>query len=558
MTGIAIQRAIGRFKRPQRVVNICFITVFVFSTLLTWREVVVLERAYVSNQRNSLDNIATVLDRQLQYSIDNLQFYRSAMTHALQTPISTDKSRKALAEFEASRTRPFWQFRLDMKRSLPISGVSDEFVSSSSYLVRDAGTMRDELQAALELSYIMQLSDRQRDLQRRIFYASRSGFFLSSTPPVDDASIVALYYRLVAQPYFIAQSPQNNPDRALQWTHTYNPTSATGQVITAAVPLDYNGRWYGVLAMDFPIVAMHRFLQDARRDEDEGTLLLYDSQLSMIASSAEYDPHTTLFDPGQQAEIASAISAAKRGEEGELRMDSRFVTWSKLNNFDGVLLKVHTLEEGVQGEFGRISIVLSILWVLSTLMLGACWLVVRRLVSNLLTLQHKLTWRANYDALTNLYNRGAFFDIARAMAARCQQQGSSFCVIQMDLDFFKSINDRYGHHAGDKVLAHAAAILGSSLRQEDIAGRVGGEEFCVVLPGATLEDAMLVAERIRARLSKKELLLKQGQTVRISASFGVSNAQAQQDYNFERLQSVADRRLYKAKQSGRDQVCAEG
>ncbi|MRT55697.1 cellulose biosynthesis regulator YedQ [Enterobacteriaceae bacterium RIT693] len=551
MIGNAFERFLSRYKRPQWVVNLCFIVVFIFSTLLTWREVAVLESAYISNQRNSLDNVATALDRQLQHSIDNLLFYRNTMHYALQSPISTDVSRKALADFAIQRTQPYWQLRLDLNRGMPINGVSDEFVTHNSLLDRDKSLLYPELGAALEFSYIMQLADGKRDLQRRMFYASRAGFFLSSTPPENDPGIVSLYYRLIDQPYFVAQSPENNPDRGVQWTHTYNPGSRSGQIITAAVPLDLNDRWYGVLAMDFPVNAMHQFLQSQSHDRYEGTVMLFDKTFTLIASAAEHVSRAPVFDVKQQAEIARSMES---GEAGELRMDSRFVTWAKLMNFDGVLIKVHTLSEGVQGEFGRISIVLTILWLLFTLMLGISWRVIRRLVSNMLTLQQTLSWRANYDTLTRLYNRGAFFDIARNLAQDCQRKEQPFSVIQMDLDFFKGINDRYGHHAGDKVLSHAAALLGSVIREEDVAGRVGGEEFCVVLPGANLAEAASIAERIRVRINTKELLLVAGQTIKISASFGVSCAHERHDYDFEHLQSIADGRLYKAKENGRNQV----
>lgn len=557
MFGKAIQRVIGRFRSPQKIVNICFIAVFVFSTILTWREVVVLEGAYVANQRNSLNNVATLLDRQLQHNVDNLLFYRNTMHYALQTPISTDRTRKSLADFDLLRTQPFWQLRLDLNRSLPMNGVSDEFVQGSPLLDRDEQTIHNELGSALELSYIMRLSDRSRTLPQRMFYASRSGFFLTSTPPANDPQIVSLYNRLIARPYFSAQSPENNPTRMLKWTHTFNPNNPAGQIITAAVPLDYDGRWYGVLALDYPIDSLHHFLQQARYDDHEGTLLLYDNELNPIASSADQLPNHSLFTAPQFALIANAVTAAIPGEQGEIRMDSRFITWAKLNNFDGLLVKVHTLEEGVQGEFGRISIVLSILWMLFSLMLFVSWVVIRRLVNNMFTLQQTLTWRANYDTLTRLYNRGAFFDIARKMSQECKQHGQPFSVIQMDLDLFKSINDRYGHSSGDKVLAHAAAMLSDAFRTGDVAGRVGGEEFCIVLPDTTLEEARKVAERIRVRINSRELLLKQGNTVRISASFGVSSAFEFNDYDFERLQSYADHRLYKAKQNGRNQVCSQ-
>lgn len=553
--GNALQRVIGRFKNPQKVVNLCFIFVFLFSTVLTWREAVVLEGAYVANQRNSLDSVATLLDRQLQHSIDNLLFYRNAMLYALQSPISTDRTRKSLADFDTLRTQPFWQLRLDLSRSLPMSGVSDEFVNKSPLLDRDEHTLHSELSSALELSYIMRLSDSSGKMPQRMFYASRSGFFLTNTPPANDPNIVSLYYRLIARPYFSSQSLQNNPQRSLKWTHTFNGNYTSGQIVTASVPLDFNGRWYGVLALDYPIESLHNFLREAKYDDHEGTVLLYDNELNPIATSARSLPQHELFTAPQLARIANVVTAAKQGEEGELRMDSRFITWAKLNNFDGLLVKVHTLEEGVQGEFGRISIVLSILWMLFTLMLFASWMVIRRLVNNMFSLQQTLTWRANYDTLTRLYNRGAFFEIARKLSQECEQQGLPFSVIQMDLDLFKSINDRFGHSCGDKVLIHAAAMLSDAFRTGDIAGRVGGEEFCIVLPETTLEEATKVAERIRVRINTKELLIKQGNTVRISASFGVSSSFEFSDYDFERLQTYADHRLYKAKQGGRNQVC---
>lgn len=555
MFGNAIQRVISRFKNPQKVVNLCFIFVFLFSTVLTWREAVVLEGAYVANQRNSLDSVATLLDRQLQHSIDNLLFYRNAMLYALQSPISTDRTRKSLADFDTLRSQPFWQLRLDLNRSLPMSGVSDEFVHESPLLDRDEKTLHSELSSALELSYIMRLSDRSGTMPQRMFYASRSGFFLTNTPPANDPGIVSLYYRLIARPYFSSQSQQNNPQRALKWTHTFNPDTTSGQIVTASVPLDFNGRWYGVLALDYPINSLHSFLQQAKYDDHEGTVLLYDNELNPIASSLGELPTHSLFSAPQLAQIANVVTSAKQGAQGEIRMDSRFITWAKLSNFDGLLIKVHTLEEGVQGEFGRISIVLSVLWLLFTLMLFASWIVIRHLVTNMFSLQQTLSWRANYDTLTRLYNRGAFFEMARKLSQECEQLGLPFSVIQMDLDLFKSINDRFGHSSGDKVLIHAAAMLSDAFRTGDIAGRVGGEEFCIVLPDTSLEEATKVAERIRVRINSKELLLKQGNTVRISASFGVSSAAEFSDYDFERLQTYADHRLYKAKQGGRNQVC---
>ncbi|CCJ92089.1 FIG00554227: hypothetical protein [Cronobacter turicensis 564] len=108
------------------------------------------------------------------------------------------------------------------------------------------------------------------------------------------------------------------------------------------------------------------------------------------------------------------------------------------------------------------------------------------------------------------------------------------------------------------MLTWAAGMLSRSLRAEDIAGRVGGEEFCIILPGTPSEGARQVAERIRQRINSQEILVRPDTTIRISVSVGVSEALRDGDYDFEHLQSIADRRLYLAKQRGRNQVCDEG
>ena len=303
--------------------------------------------------------------------------------------------------------------------------------------------------------------------------------------------------------------------------------------------------------MDFTLDTMQRLLTDATEDRTEGEYQLYDTRLNMIATSAHAGSPVNQFDERETAQIAQAI---EHDTGGGIRLGSRFITWERLDHFDGVVLRIHTLHEGVQDDFGSISIVLALLWALFTAMLLISWLVIRRMVSNMYTLQHSLQWQAWHDPLTRLNNRGALFDRAKLLAETCRQQSLPFSVIQIDLDYFKNINDRFGHQAGDKVLSHTAGVIASALRKNDVAGRVGGEEFCVVLPGLGLEEARGVAERIRCRINSKEILVKKSTTLRISASLGVSSADETGNYDFEQPQSVADARLYQAKQSGRNRV----
>lgn len=100
-----------------------------------------------------------------------------------------------------------------------------------------------------------------------------------------------------------------------------------------------------------------------------------------------------------------------------------------------------------------------------------------------------------------------------------------------------------------------ASTLSSAVRQGDLLGRVGGEEFCIVMPNTTLQEAAAVAERLRQRIQGREVFLHNNVTLRVGASLGVSASEERGEYQFEALQSVADGRLYLAKQNGRNQVC---
>jgi len=539
-------------SNPGLIVNFCFIVVLFFSTLLTWREVIVLEDAYISSQRNHLETVANALDRQLQFSVNKLLFFRHGMSEAIQTPLASGPLHHAVTHFDTLRKTSNWQIALDKNRTLPINGVSDAFVEKTTLLNRDEERLQNELSAALEVGYLLRLALSNRRTEERIVYVSRAGFFLATDTPENPHDISPRYYQLVTQPWFIQQSERKNRARAVRWFIYPGSQFAGNQtLITASVPIYYDHFWYGVLAMDFNVETMKRLLGEATDGYPEGEYQLYDTRLTRIASSQSPNGEASPFNASDMAQIAQAIET---DTQGGIRLDSRFISWSRLDHFDGVILRIHTLQEGVRDDFGSISVVLALLWALFSAMLLISWWVIRRMVSNMYSLQHSLQWQAWHDPLTRLLNRGGLFERATKLAEHCQRRSLPFSVIQIDLDRFKSINDRFGHQAGDKVLSHAAGLIASALRTNDVAGRVGGEEFCIVLPGLNLEEARRVAERIRSRIDSKEILVQKSTTLRISASFGVSCAQEKDNYDFEQLQSIADARLYQAKQSGRNRV----
>lgn len=159
---------------------------------------------------------------------------------------------------------------------------------------------------------------------------------------------------------------------------------------------------------------------------------------------------------------------------------------------------------------------------------------------------------ARTDGLTGLLNRSAIVAEGRASLERCQQRGQPFALIIFDLDYFKQINDRWGHDAGDAVLRHVSGILREITRWPGyLASRYGGEEFVLALPGATLQQGVEVAERLRWALAHSHARIDD-QHIPVTASIGVAVAHA--GTRFEHLVRQADEAMYRTKFDGRNGV----
>ncbi len=157
------------------------------------------------------------------------------------------------------------------------------------------------------------------------------------------------------------------------------------------------------------------------------------------------------------------------------------------------------------------------------------------------------------DGLTGILNRRKFLELAEAEFRRHQRYQRPLSFITADLDHFKRINDRYGHQAGDQVLKSFAEHLTGKMRAQDLLGRLGGEEFGLLLPETGSEQARLVAERIREGCSELGLELGPGQSVSFTVSLGISEA-GPGDQSLTQLMARSDAALYQAKESGRDRV----
>lgn len=169
-------------------------------------------------------------------------------------------------------------------------------------------------------------------------------------------------------------------------------------------------------------------------------------------------------------------------------------------------------------------------------------------------LEEELKRQAHLDYLTGLPNRRSFMEQAGIEMSRTQRYEKSLSMLMLDIDHFKHINDAYGHQSGDVVLKTLAEVFAEVLRNIDIVGRLGGEEFGIILPETSLEEALEVAERLREVIAARQVVFPSGVETQFTVSIGVA-ALADKQAGIDTLINESDKALYRAKQSGRNKVC---
>jgi two-component system cell cycle response regulator len=165
-----------------------------------------------------------------------------------------------------------------------------------------------------------------------------------------------------------------------------------------------------------------------------------------------------------------------------------------------------------------------------------------------------------HDPLTRVFNRRYFADHIDQVLSRSLRGGWPVCCIYLDIDYFKSVNDRYGHAAGDAVLRGLSERVGEQLRSGEVFARMGGEEFCILLTEIPASLGMLVAERIRAAVQEGPFKLPDGGEIDVTISCGVADSALMNTANTAAADDIvdrADRALYQAKQRGRNKVVAD-
>ncbi len=183
----------------------------------------------------------------------------------------------------------------------------------------------------------------------------------------------------------------------------------------------------------------------------------------------------------------------------------------------------------------------------------------QQLIKDLESSKIELQRLASTDPMTKLYNRRYFANISEHILGLAKRESSDLSIIMLDIDFFKQINDNYGHKVGDEVILHITSTLQKLSRKSDVICRFGGEEFIILLPETHLEGAIIIAEKIRSFVERSYIKIKPSNAsssqLQFTVSIGISEVNLEQDNGIEASIQRADKALYKAKRMGRNKVC---
>lgn len=200
-----------------------------------------------------------------------------------------------------------------------------------------------------------------------------------------------------------------------------------------------------------------------------------------------------------------------------------------------------------------------LLFILAAMILffGGIYYFISQLLQKINETQQKLMALASIDDLTQLYNRRYFFERFNQEVERAKRYQRPLSCIIMDIDYFKHVNDSYGHLAGDQVLIDIAQILKNNCRQSDLAGRYGGEELIILLPETEAGGAMIIADRIREIIEEHQTVDGKGVVIGVTVSMGVASLSGTELGNIdknERIVQYADDALLVAKKGGRNRI----
>lgn len=497
---VSILAFIGFFNRERSLLqNEILDGVRLRSYLL--KETMITARVIVSTMKETMEQ-NLILAKEIEYrhpALSEITYYPQYATYGLEP----SQDQKATVH----------------NATLTGSGRFDEVDISTQIEITSALTLDSTLRAAMnnfpELKWV--------------YYTSANGFvFVAPSVAVEK---FRFSYDLYKKEFWLSAAPQQNPTKASVISDVYVDAAGKGLMITCSEPIWINDTFYGVVSLDIGLDTMQRML--AAEVQIPGESLIVSDNGKMVAALRP-------FKPGEHFKLPDNFLQA---EETQLMSDNRFLI--ALPVTDGNLWLIHHLPQSsvdVKAALRALPY-----WIIVVFTIVLAYLLIRLRES-----MKEVSRLATTDALTGTLNRRGFAFEATVLLAHCRRRDKSVCLLVLDIDNFKSVNDRYGHSVGDKALKFVADALRDLVRNEDLICRFGGDEFLVLFPETDLEQTKDVSERIREYI--EETVIDPESKCQVTVSIGCTQVSVDED--LARAIARGDDALYVAKDKGRNRVIA--
>jgi len=566
-------------RHPHLVVTVCFLAAMALVSGVGLRQLYQMTRYDLHSRQRDLEVRAVGVDALISAERRRLLFLRDYAEHLLASPsqqrvgLQNPKVQAALRDSD----QPQWEApgAMDGPR---VFGTNAQGLAGIDGFDRDAAALPADIVLARSISPLLAISQHADAVQSTVAYISANGLYVLS-PERPDAHAPDLLRRFSTMPYYRLHATGQNAGHDIVWTPIYTESKKGEAIATLSAPVYTNGRFRGAVVMD---VAPSRLLSlqlatSNLTDDDspvEFGLLNSNGDLVYFVDGKITSQRPARFDPYLLDMARTQAAAWMARGQGYVERSGRYLLFQHVGESHWILLTDTDDSELTLAAARRVfSSPLIVAWLAIAVLLIGTLRVVKHIFGQYVEASTRLETLARSDPLTGLANRRRFqeaFDETLERAAResgDEATTPAMALLMLDIDYFKRVNDRFGHAAGDRVLVIFADILRGNLRSAEMPARVGGEEFAALLPGADLATAAAVAERIRQAVEAHAANAAQtasmpGEAVNPDAiaftvSIGVAASPADCPAHYEALMQVADRRLYTAKESGRNRVVAE-
>jgi len=386
-----------------------------------------------------------------------------------------------------------------------------------------------EVSAALTLDSTFRTAMTNLPELKWVYYTSTNGFiFVAPSVGVEGFQF---RHDLYKKEFWLSAAPQQNPAKTMVISDVYEDAAGKGLMITCSEPVWLNNTFYGVVSLDIGL----------------------DTMRAILGNGVHIPGQSQIVD--ETGKLVAALNAFKPGDH--MRLPDNLLQPGKVQlSYDNNILIAMPLMEKHLWLIHRVSN--NSINIKATLRAIPYWLIVvfaltlAYLLVRLRESMKEISRLATTDALTGTLNRRGFAFEATVLLAHCRRRGKVVCLLMLDVDHFKDVNDRYGHATGDRVLKFVANTLRDLVRNEDIICRFGGEEFLLLFPETDLKQAEVVAERIRSYI--ESTVADAESNCQITVSIGCTQISDEED--LARAIARGDDALYAAKNKGRNRVVA--